>query len=43
MQNKEIFVDDTNVVPDVHEVLGRIKAFTDKVRAGEHTVGISII
>ena len=24
-----------NVVPDVHEVLGRIKAFSERVRSGE--------
>ena len=24
-----------NVVPDVHEVLGKMKAFSEKVRSGE--------
>lgn len=32
-----IELDGENVVPAVHEVLGRIKAFSDKVRAGQWT------
>lgn len=33
---QEIFVDGKNVVPEVHEVLNAIKAFSDRVRSGEH-------
>ncbi len=29
-----VMVDDHNVVPDVHEVLGRITTFADRVRSG---------
>lgn len=34
--SQEIFVDGKNVVPEVHEVLNAIKAFSDRVRSGEH-------
>jgi glucose-6-phosphate isomerase len=33
--NTPILVDGKDVMPDVNEVLGRIKAFTEKVRSGE--------
>lgn len=33
-RNKEIICDGTNVVPDVWEVLDKIKDFTDRVRNG---------
>ncbi len=29
-------VDGQNVVPDVHRVLDKIRAFSDRVRSGEH-------
>jgi glucose-6-phosphate isomerase len=32
-----IVTDGENVVPDVHEVLGRMRAFADRVRSGEWT------
>ena len=34
-RNERILVDGTNVVPEVHEVLDRMAAFSDKVRSGE--------
>ncbi len=34
-RNERILVDGTNVVPEVHEVLDRMAAFSEKVRAGE--------
>ena len=33
-----MMVDGTNVVPEVHSVLNAIKAFTNKVRAGQWKV-----
>jgi glucose-6-phosphate isomerase len=33
--DRRIFVDGRNVTPDVHEVLGRMAAFSDRVRNGE--------
>ena len=33
--NTPILVDGKDVMPDVNEVLGRIKAFTEKVRSGD--------
>jgi glucose-6-phosphate isomerase len=33
--NTPIFVDGKDVMPEVNEVLGRIKTFTEKVRGGE--------
>ena len=33
--NTPILVDGKDVMPEVNEVLGRIKAFTEKVRSGE--------
>ena len=35
-KDKKVMVDGQDVVPEVHEVLGRIRAFTDKVRSGAH-------
>ena len=34
-KDKVINVDGKNVVPDVHEVLDKIKDFTDRIRNGE--------
>ena len=34
-RNERILVDGANVVPEVHDVLDRMAAFSDKVRAGE--------
>ena len=34
-EGRQIFVDGKDVVPDVHDVLKKIKAFTEKVRNGE--------
>ena len=34
-RDRELIVDDRNVVEDVHEVLDRMYAFADKVRSGE--------
>jgi glucose-6-phosphate isomerase len=34
-RDERILVDGINVVPEVHDVLGRMAAFSDKVRAGE--------
>lgn len=34
--SQEIFVDGKNVVAEVHDVLNAIKAFSDRVRSGEH-------
>jgi glucose-6-phosphate isomerase len=34
-RDAQIMVDGSNVVPDVHAVLDKIKAFTEKVRSGE--------
>ena len=34
-RNERILVDGTNVAPEVHEVLDRMAAFSDRVRAGE--------
>ena len=33
---KSVVVDGKDVMPEVHDVLGRIRAFSDKVRSGEH-------
>ena len=33
-RDRKVFVEDRDVVPDVHAVLDKIKAFSDKVRAG---------
>ena len=34
-RNEQIFVDGRNVVPDVHDVLDRMAAFSGKIRSGE--------
>ena len=39
-KGKQIVVDGKNVVDDVHEVLGRVKAFAESVRQGQH-VGVT--
>jgi glucose-6-phosphate isomerase len=36
-RDAEITVDGHNVVPDVHAVLDKMAAFSDRVRSGEHT------
>ena len=36
-EGQVIEVDGRNVVPDVHEVLGRMRSFADRVRSGEWT------
>ena len=36
-EGQVIEVDGTNVVPQVHEVLGRMRTFADRVRTGEWT------
>ena len=36
-EGEHIVVDGTDVVPEVHAVLGKMSAFSERVRSGEHT------
>ena len=38
-RDEEVFVDGKNVVPEVYAVRDHIRAFSERVRSGEFTVG----